>query len=181
MTELLNQQNATEQAAARTLANIAARWEPWATVILVMFAVFVIGDAILQPLLWSLTSDGYYPMERAIGHVRDNVLATLPAYPLLYALWVARSYLGHLRLGALLAPASQRAVMNVGIALVAAGLLGALAPPFRSVLYGQIQLDPDMAWLAVGGVGFVIVIVGRVTASIASVALALKRENEQFV
>ncbi|WP_299326771.1 DUF2975 domain-containing protein [Parasphingopyxis sp.] len=163
-------------------AAIAGRCEPWATGVLTIVVFLLIGDAILQPIIWSMSSNGYYPMELALVHVRDNVLAALPAYALLWVLWETRGYLARLRKGEIWLPATQRTLLGIGGGLVAAGLLGLAARPLVIWVRGdgfEFSLDPG--WLALAGVGLLLVMIGRIMESVVEAALALKRENDEIL
>ncbi len=170
-----------ERAAADALATSAARWEPWANGVFAIVAFLLIGDAVLQPIIWSMGSNGWYPMEKALVHARNNVIAALPGYALLWAVWEARAFLAALRRRAIWPSPTQRALTRLGLGLALAGALGLVVNPALSFLHGDFNPHPEITWLALCGVGVLVVMVARMTASVIDVALALKRENEEFI
>lgn len=164
------------------VAAIAGRCEPWAIGVLAVVLFLLVGDAILQPILWSMSSSGYYPMDVALVHVRDNVIAALPAYALLWVLWETRGYLARLRKGEIWLPATQRTLSGIGGGLVAAGLLGLAARPVLLwVRSDGFEFSLDPGWLALSGIGLLLIMIGRVMESVVEAALALKRENDEIL
>lgn len=173
-----------EQTAAATTAvsSLAAAWEPYVVAALLLALFLLIGDAVLQPIVWSFTSDGWYPIEKALIHIRDNVLAGAPGYALLWTFWEARVYLSRLRQGDMWLSSTQKLLSRIGWTLVLAGFLGmAVRPAFRFLHEGDISLSSDLSWGTLAGVGLLVIMIGRIAASIVEAAAAVKRENEDFV
>ncbi|MEL6257616.1 MAG: hypothetical protein AAFQ67_00975 [Pseudomonadota bacterium] len=168
--------------ASAAVASLAGFWEPFVVGGFAIGLFLLVGDGVLQPIIWSLASDGWYPMPRALTHVRDNVAAALPGYALLWAFWEARIYLLRLRRGGVWLSSTQHVLSRIGWVLVFAGVLGATVRPIlRLVRDGSINLGPDLSWLALAGVGVLVTLVGRITASVVEATAAVKRENEDFI
>ncbi len=168
--------------AAGAVAAAAKRWELWANVVIGATAVFLFGDAILQPVLWSLSSSGWYPLEVAMIHTRDNVLAAAPGYALFGALIETRLYLARLSNGAVWLDSTQNVLARLGGWVIAAGGIGAVAHPLLDwARSGEVSFMPDLLWLSVSGVGVLIVMIARIMRAVARYAMALQREVDEIV
>jgi hypothetical protein len=156
------------------VADDARRMEPVATGVL-GFAVVLYAVNVVWPLLHA-------------GGALDagrRVIEALPASILIVALWDVRKYLLALADGGLWGPAASRLLARVGDTLQTAAFAGVLAVP-NLVRWiggepGGLSADLDPGYLALGGLGLLLSLVGRAVGRVVEVAGALKAENEEIV
>lgn len=159
------------------IAGVAAdarRMEPVATGVL-GFAVALYVVNVLWPLVHA-------------GDGRDaglRLVAALPAAALIAALWDVRGYLRALADGRLWGPATSRLLARIGDTLQAVAFAGVLAVPnllrWIGGEPGGLSADLDPGYLALGGLGLLLSLVGRTVGRVVDVAAALKAENEEIV
>ena len=169
-------------AAAERVSATAARWEPIANGVFGIVLFLVVGDAILEPLVSSLSSNGWYPMATALRHIRDNVVSIAPVYALIWILWESRVYLARLRRGEIWLSSTQQTLYRIGLGLIVAAALGLAARPLMLAINGNaVEFDLSPSWLSLGGVGWLVFMIARVTSAVTDAALALKKDNEEII
>jgi hypothetical protein len=170
--------------AGRVVTVRAAAYAPWALAIFAVATTAYAWEEILQPILWSLSSDGYYPMSRALGHVRGNLETSMAAIPLLWALWELTAFLrGLAHDGPWRSDAGAR-LTRVGFAVILASVVAMLVTPAMAGLPDARDAKPwpfDPIHLALVGIGLVLVLVARLLQIAVRTVQRLKQENDQFI
>lgn len=181
MTETDNPWNA----AAASVAKTAARYAPWSAAIFAIAAFAYLYEEIGQPVFSSLTSDGYYPMPRALGHVRGNLATSLPTVALLWGLWEVRGFINRLARGGLWERAAMMHLTRLGAAIALAGAIAMFVTPlFTATMPAAQDATPwpfNPLYVALAGLGAIMLLIARLFRIAIDTAESLKRENDQFI
>jgi hypothetical protein len=170
--------------AARAVSVRAATYAPWAVAIFAVATAAYAWEEILQPILWSLSSDGHYPMSRALGHVRGNLETSTAAIPLLWGLWELTAFVRGLAHDGPWRSDTAARLARLGLAVILASFVAMVVTPAMSGLADARNADPwpfDPIHLALVGIGLVLVLVARLLQIAVRTVQRLKQENDQFV
>ncbi len=172
-------------AAAVSVAKTAARYAPWSLTVFAVTAFVYFAEEIGQPVFYSLTSDGYYPMPQALGHVRGNLATSLPTVALLWALWEVQGFVGRLARGGLWEQAAMAHLTRLGVAVALAGAIAMFVTPlFTATMSAAQNAKPwpfNPLYVALAGLGAIMFLIARLFRIAVTTAEALKRENDQFI
>jgi len=176
-----------EDAVVRAAAE-ASRLEPLATALLVGAILVLVGNGLLEPLVYGAGAygggDEAAPMSEMLHDVGRNLLEASPAIALIWGLAETRSYLGRLAKGEVWGPATMQMLGRVGDALLSASVLAIFIAPTlqdwidRSV---GVRVDWDAGYLALAGLGLLLTLISRVVRNVVEVAASLKQENDEIV
>ncbi len=171
---------------AASVASLAQRYAQSTSIILLLVTAYYVWEEIGEPVISSLSSNGYYPLDTALGHVGNNLATSIAVVPLLWGAWELRCFLHRLAANELWAAKTSRHLMRVGLAIALAGITALFLSP---VLVALVQAEPfsmrnigyDPIYLALIVVGALLYLVARVFTFASQAAQALDAENSQFI
>ncbi len=171
-----------EDAVVRAAAE-ASRLEPLATALLVGAILVLVGNGLLEPLMFGAGEEGP-PIDEMLRDAGRNLLQASPAIALIWGLAETRSYLGRLAKGEVWGPATMQMLGRVGDALLSASVLAIfIAPTLEEWIEGSVgvRVDWDAGYMALAGLGLLLTLISRVVRNVVEVAAALKQENDEIV
>ncbi|MEO1044682.1 MAG: hypothetical protein AAFX04_04510 [Pseudomonadota bacterium] len=171
---------------AASVASLAHRYAQWTSMILLLVTAYYVWEEIGEPVISSLSSSGYYPMDTALGHVANNLATSIAVVPLLWGAWELRCFLHRLAATELWAAATAQHLKRVGIAIALAGLAALFVSPVLVALvhaepFSIRSIDYDPIYLALIVVSALLYLVARVFTFASQAAQALNAENSQFI
>lgn len=171
------------EAAADRVGAAAKSYVAPALAIFAIITAALIWEAVGEPLVSALTSNGYYTLKEAAGHIIANLIGDLPTLFLLWGAWELNRFIRTLADSKLWTPAPSNGLFRLGLALVAAGVVAGLVSPILLGIYtGQsaaFQVDPLQ--LTVLGIGVLLLLVSRLFELAVRVAIQVDQENSQFL
>lgn len=173
---------------AHAASSVAAKHTLWTLTVFLIAVSAYFWEAVGEPAYSSITSNGYYPIDEALGHVGLNLASSFHTIPLLWGIWELRCFIQSLADGDLWTPRSAERLKRVGYSVIAAGIAALLLSPALLDVVLAIQDETasrsfgyDPLHIALVGVGVLLTFVAWLFGAISSAARMLDQENEQFV